>query len=739
MNIKILLKPILLKSMLFWIMIIINIYFCYSASSKFFKNDTFDSLCEGEIEGISITNKGELILSNDIHNKLSVPEAVIWDMVSDGNNIYIGTGHEGKVYKYVISNNSLNLIYDSDEMEVMALAIDSNNNLYMGTSPNGKIYKMSKNGEISVFSEIGEKNIYVMIFDKSGNLVVGTGENGRVFSVDKTGKYTIILDTSETNITSLKLAEDGSIFAGSYPNGILYKIKGESSFVIYDTEFDQISSIEIKGGWIYISGISIKELSSSIQPDIAPAKATSIEVTALQQESSIQQTELQKAQQQQMLLLTEKKLTRNSAIYKIDSDMKVEKIYTSGQSSVIKMGMNGRTELLFATSPDNSLWLMGEDKSYSMIFKGEGLVTSIMNERDNIWFSTSSPSYLYKLDVSYAKKGEYISKIYDTGGIAIWGRISWIADKMSAGTLVNCYTRSGNTSLPDNNWSNWSKAYVNSEGEIIESPKARFIQYKCELQTQDTKKTPKVRDVTISYLEQNQKPIITKIEVLSPGLVYEKFPFADETKPQIAKMQIEGLKTSPAMDSGMQLTKYKLGWLTIKWEAYDPNGDKLLFSLYYADISDMKWKILKKDIEDNFYSFDSTMLPNGKYKFKIEATDKAANPESIALATEKIVDKYYILDNAQPVIQIESIKNNPDEVIIYINVIDELSIIQEVEYAINIENWYKIFPVDNVLDSKNEKFELRLKNLNKGKQNIVIRAKDIVGNIATNNIDFEVK
>ena len=133
------------------------------------------------------------------------------------------------------------------------------------------------------------------------------------------------------------------------------------------------------------------------------------------------------------------------------------------------------------------------------------------------------------------------------------------------------------------------------------------------------------------------------------------------------------------------------------------------------------------------------MLPDGKYKFKIEASDSKSNPEDYFLTNYAITDRYYILDNTQPIIQIETIKYSSNEVLVSFNVVDELRCIQKVEYAVDIEKWNVVFPLDNVYDSKDEKFEIKIKNVSNGKGNLVIRAKDAIGNTTTKNVAYETK
>ena len=44
------------------------------------------------------------------------------------------------------------------------------------------------------------------------------------------------------------------------------------------------------------------------------------------------------------------------------------------------------------------------------------------------------------------------------------------------------------------------------------------------------------------------------------------------------------------------------------------------------------WKM--KDVDDAFYSFDATPLPDGRYRFRVTASDRLSNPEGEALVFE---------------------------------------------------------------------------------------------------------
>ena len=141
-----------------------------------------------------------------------------------------------------------------------------------------------------------------------------------------------------------------------------------------------------------------------------------------------------------------------------------------------------------------------------------------------IWFSHRPiPASCSACRRARPPAGTYQSDIRDAETVATWGAISW-RGSAPAGTAVKLFTRSGNTSVPDETWSPWSSAYSRSEGEQITSPKARYLQWKTEL-SGTASASPIVTSVTVAYLQRNLRPEIASITVHPPGVVFQK-PFS---------------------------------------------------------------------------------------------------------------------------------------------------------------------------------------------------------------------
>ena len=51
--------------------------------------------------------------------------------------------------------------------------------------------------------------------------------------------------------------------------------------------------------------------------------------------------------------------------------------------------------------------------------------------------------------------------------------------------------------------------------------------------------------------------------------------------------------------------------LMISWQADDPDGDKLVYSLYFRGEDERDWKLLRANLSDNTYPLDSDALADG--------------------------------------------------------------------------------------------------------------------------------
>src|SRR5207302_4060458 len=218
---------------------------------------TYDDFRKGKLSNVSLTSDDELILAPRFDLVFNTEQTLVWSTVADSKgNVYLGTGHDGKIFKIDPSGKGT-MLADLPELDVLALAVDSKDVLYAGSSPDGKVYKI-ENGTPKELFDPHTKYIWSLVFDKQGRLLVGTGDKGVIYRVTPDGNGTAFYNTDETHIVSMAIDKDGNLIAGGDPKGYIYRISPDGkAFVLYDSGMREIHSVAIgSNGTIYASAIS---------------------------------------------------------------------------------------------------------------------------------------------------------------------------------------------------------------------------------------------------------------------------------------------------------------------------------------------------------------------------------------------------------------------------------------------------------------------------------------------------
>ena len=325
-------------------------------------------------------------------------------------------------------------------------------------------------------------------------------------------------------------------------------------------------------------------------------------------------------------------------------------------------------------------------------------------------------------------EGEYLSHVLDTKTVSSWGRISWEGG-LPSGTILQFQTRAGNSKEPNQTWSGWSPPYKKKEGELVLSPKARYIQFKVIFKSQSGKVSPQLQKVSLFYLQTNITPLIAKLELLPANQVYLKPPEREEVIWGYERSQ--GQQSKGREEGRTYVVKKKVmrkGFQTVTWEAADENRDSLLYKLLIKKEDEANWRVLKENWHDKIFTFDSLSFPDGVYSIKLIASDSPSNPRGHELLTEKL-SQPLVIDNSLPEIKNFQVVKSRNNLEISFEVEDSMSYIQEVKYLIRPDEWQTIFPVDGICDAKNEKFKLSIRLQPNLDNLITIKAKDSHSNI----------
>ena len=145
-------------------------------------------------------------------------------------------------------------------------------------------------------------------------------------------------------------------------------------------------------------------------------------------------------------------------------------------------------------------------------------------------------------------------------------------------------------------------------------------------------------------------------------------------------------------------------YIAVRWAAHDDNDDDLVYSIYYRGDNENDWKLLKDNIADKFYSWDSSLLPDGGYTVRVVASDTPSHSPDEALTDEKISSRFEV-DSTPPQVQALQAKVEGNTMHVSFRAADGFSPIKRAEYSIDAGEWHYVEPVGQISDSATEEYD----------------------------------
>jgi sugar lactone lactonase YvrE len=731
-----------------------------ASGTQAWEMSSYGDFVRGRFTGVSLSRDGRLALAPTMDPVFTSDQPVIWSVAQapDGS-LYAATGHRGRVYRIDKAGHAT-LLWTAGQPEVFAIAVDRAGVLYAGTSPDGKVYRI-ENGKAAEYFAPDARYIWSLAVGPDGALYVGTGDRGRVFRVSTAGKGEIYYDTGQSHVTALAVDPQGRLLAGTEPNGILYRISAkDKAFVLYDSDLPEIRAIvPLPDGTVYaaaLGGSVAKQAQSAAQAAAAvaavggPAIAASITVDAQNsgpgpdvkppdprqpnppgQAASAAVTTPQVTTQ--FTPAVDVSGVEKSAVYRINPDNTVDTLWTSKEENVYDLLALER-QVFFATDVNGRIYGLMPDRRATLVAEtNEGETTRLVASQNSILAATGNMGRIFRLGETAGPSGSYEAPVHDSGTVSRWGSLSWRADVPPGCSLV-FRTRAGNSATPDRTWSDWSAPLSTPQASPIPSPNARFIQWKVEM-AGASGVTPKLDGVTLAYLPQNSPPIIRGINVVAqPAATQPAKPAAQGAAYSVTVTDTpDAAAASSAGTATQTLPRASAQQITVTWQAEDPDGDRLLYSLYFRGEDETQWLPLKLDTHDNSVTFDGDILADGKYYFRVIATDRESNPPPSAREAQ-LTSAPVLIDNTPPEISIGQVRYANGAAHVEFEATDAASSLRRCEYSLDAVGWVPVQAADGVIDSPREQFVLDLSGLAPGEHLLVIRAADGAGNTGVRKV-----
>lgn len=717
---------------------------------RFWTTSTFRDFSKGTLQGLSLRQDGTLALSRQFDSVLDSDQALIWSAVYDGSrHLYVGTGHDGKVFRIDESGKS-SLFFDSAELDVLALALDARHNLYAATSPNGKVYKVSPQGEASVFFDPDDRFVWDLAFGPDGVLYVATGSRGRVYKVSSEGEAGELFDTGQTNVICLAVDPENHLLAGSDPKGYVYRIAPDGkAFVLFDTGMNEVHDIQVNAqGEIFLIAVNGgPEIRASAVAAPAQSVTAAPAVTVALSLSDVSKGEALTTSAPASAVASPSATVGGklkSRLHRIGKDRSVETLWSSNTETAYGLYLDKGGNVLFSSGDKGKIYSLSPKKELTLLIETtEEQTTRLIPAGDGLVACTSNLAKIYRLRNRLNSRGSFESEVQDSTVVSRWGSVNWQA-RVPKGASLKLYTRSGNTRKPDRTWSDWSSPYTRAGGERVESPPARYIQYKAVLETA-TQDSPELSRVVIPYLQQNLAPEVKSIRILPQGVAFLKSDALASNPRPVSPADREAADISgaakaipePIAASGRPRRAFQRGSRSFTWKASDPNGDELAFTLRYRGEGESNWKPLVRDHPRRDYTLQSGALPDGSYRLKIVASDSPANPSSNARSGE-LVSAPFIVDNTPPAVEILSRSVRDGVAVVGFRVKDRVSGLRRADVSTDGGKWKAVYSTDGIIDSGTEEFRVTTEALDKGEHVVSLRVYDAAGNLGLGKAAIQV-
>ncbi len=740
----------------------------YSEHTRRWRQSTYDEFLKGTAKGVAVRSDGHLELAPKFTLLADADASYLWSLRADeAGALYAAGGSPAKVFRFEGSGKP-KTVFESTDLLAQAIAFDAKGTLYVATSPDGKVYRVSPSGEKSVFFEAKTKYIWDLAFTPDGTLYVATGDKGQIFAVAPDGKGELFYASDEAHIKTLAFDAKGNLLAGTEPNGRVLRVtRGPEKsatrkssdkavadgFVVYETAKREVTSLTVAtDGTIYVAAIGDKNRTSGLAP--SAVIATSQGTTTITNTSA--------AVQMQGTPFVAFPQAISSSIYRISKEGVPDEIWSSREDVVYALGLNADGRLLAGTGNTGSLLVIDGHGVYAQLAKsGSAQITGISKGANGkVFLSTANPGKVLSLGPEYEAEGTFESQSFDAKLFSRWGRIEWWGPPASGAQAkgakdskeprLEFFVRSGNTEDPGKEWSKWYGPYTTAAAQV-EAPAARFFQWKAVIH--DGRPGDGIDWVSVSYLPRNVAPVIDGTAVQEAGVRAQAPQVISGQTGSVTLKQPLAPNPSGLVITTSSSTKFESqpqgiqqkGYQTVLWTAHDDNDDELRYSVYFRGENASEWLLLKDNLDQRFYSWDTTTMPDGAYYLKIVASDAPSNPPAEALKVERESERFEV-DNTPPTIaELDAIPTgmNADrtkgtDYDLRFTATDPSSSIERAQYSVDGGEWILLAPAHGINDSRSETYEFAVRGLSAGEHTIAVRAYDRFENVGAGKTTIQV-
>lgn len=662
--------------------------------------DDSAELLGGSGEGVAVSADGMLWPVEGWRRQavLSEPVVLAVDRLPGGDLVVV-TSHPARLYR--VSGSSVEFLAQLPGEQGTSVLVDADGAVWATTVAPGVLVKWS-GGELEEIGRLGDGGFWDLVeFD--GSIVVAAGTPGALFKIGDKGLERW-LEAPDAFVRCVAVHGD-RLIAGTSGKGLVLSIdrRGRLSLLV-DSPFTEISDLVVtKGGELWATALVG-------EPPPQPAKASSTAKTTNGGDGPSPTTET--------LSLDLPKIngkTATSELVRITPEGGLLHIHRFEKQVATALGIDG-DGVLVGTGYEGEVWrfvatggarLATLDAVQVMAFAPGGALV------------TQGPAGVWSTDGAARRRPRFRSEAKTFPRPVRFGMYRIFPEDSGAKIRF----RTGATANPDDLWLPWTEFADQASGRIA-LDFGRALQWELEL-TEGSE----IDRVEVAWAEVNLAPVVKGVEVEPPGLIYLSSPPVSGPVIRQEHPTFDGIFTTigevgPTNANAKKGKKYwQVGYRTVSWKVSDPNEDPLVFNLE-VERSDGFRLPVRKRLKGDQLAVDVSALPDGRYRFRLEASDELANPGAPKVGEG--VSPWFVVDNTAPEVLLAREDQRWE-----IEVRDASSPAR-VQISRDGGPWQEILPVDGLLDGPVERFFVEVED---GAHLVVIRAIDRHHNRAVTGVE----
>ena len=732
------------------------------------RDDTYAQLIQGELKSMALTSDGFLMPSYGRHSLGDTRNEIVWDALREKNgSVLCATGHHGKLVR-LSNEKTTKTLGTMREPELTALVRLKDGSVLIAAAPTGRIYRLDTKDKLTTYTQLNAKFVWRMVPDEDGSIWAVTGTDGRLFRLrDVNGKASVeeVCKFKSANLLDLwvdregLLGVPGDVYVAGQNPGWLYRWRPATKKieVVYNAQAEEIRRLLPTSDGLALALNTERSPSSSALsmtlrmggaggslPPLGSSPMGGGPGAPPPMDSSLSQA-FSPAQQPNYGM-------PRSEVVLLDESGYVRSLWSAPERPIHDLALSPDKKILAAVGSSGRLFEVTMTGEYAVVvdIREDYLMRVIEDDKGYLLAAARNGVVL---DMSHDRTAEavYLSRAIDAGKLVKWGHVYWRGD-LADPQQAQLSFRTGNDGDTDSDfWTPWTAPLAIKPGQAVALPAgpSRFVQYKLTLKQGDPHSKPvRMEAVDLFFMSRNGAPKVMQVTASEAPPSGGRPSFS----PPPSSSSSSGDKSSgssslggppPSGPAGVQnpgggrVARSNPMSLNITWRAVDPNDDALRYTLTFKADDETAWKLVDKNLTVTQMSLGSGGMADGRYRFRIVASDELANMPGEGLKDEDVSNEV-VVDNTPPVIDNKAVAVEGNQAVITLEASDKLSLLASVKVDLDNRDEYPLLPVDGVMDQQSERFRWQTKPLRPGEHVATISITDARGNTVVDKLVFAI-